>query len=146
MSTLLKSRQPIGSKKFLVLALEMKYFLEWTIEVDGLAAKSIYESTKTKANTLSRPLEEIMFARNTSPNLKESKTEQVQQVIKALLFVENDVYKDKQVSKFSCGILENNIEKACSFMEVSICCQKCSRLRDDRAVCGWWLSYPHLKS
>lgn len=45
------------NKKFFVVALEVRLFLEWEIEVEVLAAKSIYQIMNKWAGTHSRSLE-----------------------------------------------------------------------------------------
>lgn len=62
-------------RKFPEVSLEVRRFLKWVIEVDGVAARSIYKITTKKAGARSEPLEKSMFARDLDLVVKDIGTE-----------------------------------------------------------------------
>lgn len=54
---------------------EVKYFLEWVINVDVPAASSIYNNMEKKADTCFKALEKYMFGRNSDTVLNEIENE-----------------------------------------------------------------------
>lgn len=61
-------------KKFCFLAVEIKYLLEWMIEVDVPGVGSIYKSMNKKVGTHFKPIERLMLSRSPNQALKEIRT------------------------------------------------------------------------
>lgn len=68
-------------KRFSVLALNVRHFLEWLTTVDFPAAQRRYEIMKMKTDTRTKPLKKTMCARSCDPILKDIGTEQVRQIL-----------------------------------------------------------------
>lgn len=87
-------------KKFPLLALEMRAFLEPMIRISFPATKITYKIMKRKDDTHTKPLERSMFARSPDATLKKIGTEQVQKILRASLSVEKYCHKDSRVQPF----------------------------------------------
>lgn len=73
-------------KKFSVLVLDVRRFLEWMIKLCNSSANSIYEIIEKKGNSFSKRFEKSLFPKIPDPVLKGIGTRQVRQILQESLF------------------------------------------------------------